>query len=178
MKYYDYYYTSVATTTPTTFRMTNIPQDPTQSARIADTVLVRRMDITMVLEASSNDVTNQIRWAMFHWIPDDTAVAPGGATYFESPATFGTLSPLNFEGRRNFSRIVDRFVTLAGTGSAPTAKSIRTFRCIVRKPFRIDFQPTMINGTNHVYYTIFSNSALSPHPSYFLTVRFWYSDTF
>lgn len=178
MKYFDYYYSSVATTTPTTFKMTNIPQAVTQSARVADTIVIRRMDITMVLEASSNDVTNQMRWAMFNWIPDDTAVAPGTAAYFESPAVFGPLSPLNYEGRANFRTIVDRFVTIAGTGSAPTALSIRTFRTSIRKHFRIDFQSTTLYGTNHVYYTIFSNSALSPHPSYFLTVRFWYSDTF
>jgi len=178
MKYFDYVYNTVTTSTVVTSKMSNIPQGVAQSERIADTVFIRRMDVQMVLEASSNDVTNQIRWAMFNWIPNDTSSVPGSASYFESPVTFGPISPLNFEGRRNFRKILDRYTTLAGTGSAPTAKSIVNFQASVRKPFRIDFEPTTLYGSNHVYFSTYSNSTLSPHPNYYLRVRFWYSDTY
>lgn len=141
-------------------------------------MFVRRMDFVIILEASSNDVTNQVRYAMFNWLPGDTASVPGSADYFESPVAFGPTSPTNFEGRRNYRRILDRLVTLAGTGSAPTALSIRTFRSRVNKKFRIDFEPTTVYGFNHVYFQIYANSAISPHPSFSLRVRTWYSDTF
>lgn len=178
IKYFDYYTSITSTTTVGFNKLTAIPQNVGQSSRLVDTVFVRRVDIIVISLGSTTDITNQIRFSIFNWIPNDASIAPGTQSVYEDPASWGVLTPLNYEGRRDYKVRIDKIVTLIGTSTAPTTLYQRTQRFCINKPFRIDFNIGSTTGLNHLYWTNFSDSVASPHPSYRIHSRVWFTDTY
>lgn len=177
IKYFDTLISGNATTTMGYQLITDIPQGVSQGHRIVDTVFVKAIDVLMITNTSTTDITNQIRWSLFNWIPNTSSLVPGANSVYEDPTVFGPSSPLNFEGRRDYNIIIDKLVILAGLSGAPTSISMRMFRRKLNTPFRLDFNLGAVTGYNHVYFSNFSDSAITPFPTYRLFTRVWFTDS-
>jgi len=175
IRYHDYYLTDNSTGTVGLVDTLLISQGAGQSQRIADTIYLVAMDVTMVLITATSDVTSQVRWSLFNWLPNTASLVPGAASYYESPATYGTLTPLNFEGRQDFTTIVDQHSVLAGLSSAPTALSIKKYSKRIPITSRITYNLSVNTGYNHIFFANFSDSLVTPHPTYQLMIRYWYT---
>lgn len=177
LKYFDFYTTGASTTTFASAIISAIPQGVGQSHRLVDTVLLDRMDVRMYFVSSTTDVTNVIRFSLFHWIPNTLALLPGATSYYEDPASFGVRTPLNFEGRRDYRTITDRIISLVGTDTSLTNTYTRVFNTSFNLKGRIDFNLGATTGYNHIYIVHFSDSAITPFPSVTAQIRLWYTDT-
>jgi len=176
VKYFDYDLYASSTTTVGFNNMTPIPQGVGQSNRTVDTAYIVAMDVLVIFDVSTTDITNEIRWSIFNWLPNTAGVTPGVTSIYENTNLYGPSSPFNFEGRHEYNILMDRLEILTGTNTNPTNTSKRVFRRRMTTPTRIDFNTGVTTGLNHIYWTNVSDSAVVPFPTYHLHVRFWFKD--
>jgi len=176
IKYFDFYTFGSASTTVAFGITTLVPQGVGQSHRTVDTVFLERIDARIILTCSTTDVTNLLRISLFFWHPNSNSLTPSSDSYYESPSTFGVSTPLNFEGRKQYTTLMDTTVSLVGTNSAPTNlyQRILFFKRNINN--RIDFNEGLTSGYNHIYLSHFSDSAVTPFPQVSYFGRIWYRD--
>jgi len=175
LKYHDFATVGSSSTTFAAAAITLVPIGTSQSNRLANTLFLERLEVRIIFTCSTSDVTNVIRWSLFHWAVNST---PSTDSYYEDPTVYGVLTPLNFEGRKQFKTLVDRTVLLSGTSGAPTSITLRNFETVMPVRSRVDFlSSSSTAGINHIYFSHFSDSAVTPFPQISATFRTWYRDT-
>jgi len=179
VKYFDTYLNGQNSTT--TIGYSNIslmPQGIAQSQRLADTAFVSKLDVRFNATTANADIFATMRWGVFIWWQNTNSVTPGTTSIYESVATYGTLSPFNFEGREYYSILFDHFENFTGTATAPTVNS-QINRVFTHKlgNHRIDYEQAATTGTGHLYFVNVSDSAIAPHPVYSIEFRVWYYDS-
>jgi len=178
VKYFDTYLNGQNSTTTLGYQgLSPVPQGIGQSQRVADTIWIDSVDVRFNATTANADIFATMRWGLFIWWQNTNSVTPGTTSILESTATFGTLSPFNFEGREYYSVMLDKFENFTGTATAPTVNS--QINHIFRKKLsghRLDFEVAATTGTGHLYFYNVSDSALAPHPVYSIQFRIWYYD--
>jgi len=177
-KYFDLNQSLLPSSTTIGFQaLTLIPQGDSQSQRIADTIYLFRIDIRLqlfVLEAAT-DYTNYVRMAFLLWKPNTASYVPNGVAIFQN--TSSVLSPFTFETRDDYQIIKDFTFNLTGYVGVPTSSSQHTL--VMSLPLtnhRIQYNIGIGTGTGHVYFSDYSDSTTTPHPTFNLYTRVWYYD--
>lgn len=178
IKYFDTYLSATNSTTTVGYQqLTTIPQGVGQSNRLGDTVWLQKVDVRVNLTTANTDIFSTMRWGIFHWKQNTASVTPGATSIYESAATFGTLSPANFQGRQYYDLVLDRIENMVGTAGAPTTSSqVISGYSVNLLNRRLDFEVGATTGTGHIYFVNYSDSALVPHPVYTMHWRVWYYD--
>jgi len=178
IKYFDTYSSGVnSTTTVGYLDVSAITQGIAQGQRISDTLWIASIDCRFNITTANTDIFSVMRHALFIWKQNSNSVTPGATSIFEDAATWGIVTPENFEGRGYYSVIFDRAENLVGTAGAPTPTSqILTYNKYELRGHRVDFEKASTAGTGKLYWVNFSDSVLAPHPVYTLHFRIWYYD--
>jgi len=179
-KYYDTSLKLLTSTNVVGFQcLSLVPQGVAQNQRVADTIIVYRLDIRFYAFLSTNavDYTDFVRSSYFMWKANSAIDAPNSTDIYQDAGLYSVLSPFSFETRELYSILRDYTTTLSGVTGAPTAASICNITdSISLANHRIQFGIGLTTGTGHLYFADYSDSATSPHPSYSLVTRLWYYD--
>jgi len=178
VKYFDTYLNANNSTTTIGYTdLTLVPQGVGQAQRLADTIFVSKIDVRLNVTTANADIFAIMRWGIFVWKQNTNSVTPGVSSIYESTATYGVLSPFNFEGRGYFTVLHDELVNLTGTATAPTNHSqyVNQFSFGLGN-HRVDYEQAATTGTGHLYFINVSDSSLTPHPVYTIQFRIWYYD--
>jgi hypothetical protein len=176
--YYDTVFGPTTSTTTTGFvNLTPIPQGFGQSNRIADTIYVNRVELRLNVTAANADVSSRMRLTFYFWFQNTASVTPGVTSVTEDSTTYGIDSPYNWEGRKFYKVIYDKIFNLTGATNAPTVNSqVQVNRTIWSGRQLVQFNDGgLTTGTGHLYVQNYSDSAISPHPTYSHVIRVWYS---
>jgi len=178
IKYFDTYLAGQNSTTTVGYsNLTLVPQGVTQSTRVADTIWITSIDWRMNATTANSDIFATMRWGIFVWKQNTNSVTPGVSSIYESAATYGTLSPLNFEGREYYTVLIDECENFTGVAAAPTVNSqLVKYHKLALHGHRVDFEQGATTGSGTIYFVNFSDSALVPHPVYTFQCRIWYYD--
>lgn len=174
-RYYDYHFSATsATTTIGYVQLSPIPQGGGQQERIANTVILKRIELRFNVVAANADIYSRMRFGMFIWKQNTASATPGTTSILEDVSTAGVQSPYNFEGRAYYKILYDKVFNLTGTSSAPTVNSQYVVNITLPINHRLDFNDSGTTGVGHIYFYGFSDSAITPFPTYGLTTRLWY----
>jgi hypothetical protein len=155
-----------------------IPQGPAQSQRIADTIWLMHMDLRFSVNAANADVFSHMRFFFFLWHEDSLTTVPTSAAIFTSAASQSVYTMLDYEARALRTLITkDYLVNLTGTATTPTVGS--QWDLVHRYELhntRVDYTLGATTGINQLYFVNYSDSLLTPFPSYQFLARIWYFD--
>jgi hypothetical protein len=158
--------------------MVLIPQGPAQSQRIADTIWLQHMDLRFSVNAANADVFSHMRFFFFIWREDSLTIVPSSAAIFNAASSESVYSMLNYEARALRTLVTpDYLVNFTGTATTPTVGS--QFDLVHRYNLhntRVDYTLGATTGVNQLYFVNYSDSLLTPFPSYQFLARVWYFD--
>jgi hypothetical protein len=158
--------------------MTLIPQGPAQSQRISDQVWLQHFDLRFSVNAANADVFSHMRFFFFIWKENTLTTTPTSAAIFTSAASQSVYTMLDYENRA-LRRLVtpDYLLNFTGTVTNPTPRSqIDIVRNFSLHNTRIDYTLGATTGINQLFFINYSDSLLTPFPSYQFLARIWYYD--
>jgi hypothetical protein len=165
------------TSTGTFILLTQIPQGPSQSQRIADTAWLQRIDINWSVNTANADIHNIVRKSLLTWQVSTALAGPTTSDMFTNFINAFTYSHWNFENRHLYNVISDELINLTGTSTNPTSYSQHSsITSLALKNRRIDFTPAATTATGHLYLFLSSDSLATPFPIIDLNLRVWYYD--
>lgn len=158
--------------------LTPIPQGSAQSQRVGDAVTLQYMDLRFSVNAANTDVFSHMRLFFFIWKENTLLVNPSGTTLFTSATSQSVYTHLDYENRQLYQLVTkDYLLNLTGTATDPT---VNTQQDIIRRvplnSTRIDFTLGATTGFNHLFFTNYSDSLVTPFPIYQFISRVWYYD--
>jgi len=178
IKYFDTFLNNQSSTSTVGYSdITVVPQGVAQSQRVADTIWVQRIEIRGSMVLANADGYGIMRWGVFIFKQNTASITPGSGTVWESAATYSVYSPYNFEGREYITMLIDRAENLIGSSTVYTDRTqIVIMEQLNRLNHRVDFELGLTTGSGHIYFVNVSDSAVVPHPTYFMEFRVWYYD--
>jgi len=180
IKYYDFILLNQTSSSTVGFaNLTQIPQGPGQSQRIADTIWIQKIDVRFYAYEmeSTTDYTNYLRISFFTWKENTASVAPSSVQIYQNATSFSVLSPFTFETRALYAIHRDWSINLSGYVGVPTNGSQhQIIDSISLGEQRIDYNIGVTSGINHFFFVNYSDSLLSPFPMYSMQTRVWYYD--
>jgi len=179
LKYFDVLQAPTNSTGTVGFEdLTLLPQGPAQSQRIGDTIWLQRMDIRFSVNAANADVFSHMRMFFFLWKENTLTVAPTSAAIFTSAASQSVYTMLDWENRA-LRKLVspDYLLNFTGTATNPTVQSqVDIVESYPLDNQRVDYTLGGTSGIGHLYFVNYSDSLLTPFPSYQFLARIWYYD--
>lgn len=179
LKYFDVSQAPTNSTGTVGFELiTSIPQGPAQSQRVGDEIWLQHMDLRFSVNAANADVFSHMRFFFFIWRENTLTTVPNSAAIFTAASSQSVYTMLDVENRALRKLVTpDYLLNFTGTATNPTVNSqidvVRTYKL---DNTRIDFTLGAVTGINHVYFTNYSDSLLTPFPSYQFLSRIWYYD--
>jgi hypothetical protein len=158
--------------------LTLIAQGPGQSQRIADTVWLQHMDVRFSANAANADVFSHMRFFFFIWKENTLVANPTSAAIFTSATSQSVYTMLDYENRA-LRKLVspDYLLNFTGTSTNPTKGSqIDIIKRYELKNTRVDYTLGATTGINQLFFINYSDSLLTPFPSYQFLARVWYYD--
>ncbi len=176
VKYYDVNAAGSVSTTANYNALSALAQGTGQSQRVGDLIYPIKLDVFMNVITANADIYNTCRFVFLRWKPNTAGLTPGTTSILESPASQGTLSHYNYEGRQEYTVLKDMFEAYTGTSTAPTVDSNKVYRFTIPLGGSQVFNLGATTGTNQLYFLNLSDSAITPFPQVNLWTRLWYTD--
>jgi len=165
----------------TLFPLCQVPQGATQSERVGDFILPRKLLFNFTLYTVNSDIVTTLRMIFFRWVPSTGLSVPVVADILQSPAASNVLSHFNFNLQDNYEILLDWQIDQAGVPAAPTVTSNigRTGMSIKLGSKReIEFALGSSSGmTNQIYLMMLSDSSVTPFPILNFSTRLYFEDT-
>lgn len=143
-----------------------------EQQRVGDQIRQQFVEMKFGCFAGLTDYT--IRHIIFLWHPDDSAGAPTAANIL-TPASVGTnrapYAPLIHDQRKQFTVMYD-----SGPRIPMNRSSMVIDKNVSLKNSLVDFQPTLVLGSNKVYHLVITDTALINSPITNGTTRVIYTD--
>lgn len=174
-KYFDLLAVSNVDASGSLIRLTEVPIGQTDSSRIGDKLTMRAFQFR--LQFGVADTYNVCRVIIFQWYPNTTLSPPSGNSILS--ATLGTLTSFmsfyTHDYQNQFHILFDRimYVDIDRNHQQTITKKINMKYA---KKF-INFTAGSIEGSNHLYMLLLSDSTAATHPGFNLRSRLWYDDS-
>lgn len=158
--------------------LTLIPQGPAQSQRISDQIWLQHFDLRFSVNAANTDVFSHMRFFMFIWRENTLTTTPTSAAIFTSAASQSVYTMLDYENRALRKLVTpDYLLNFTGTATTPTLHSqVDIVKTYPLHNTRIDYTLGATTGINQLFFINYSDSLLTPFPSYQFLARIWYYD--
>lgn len=172
------YFNSLSVTggTGQTNQLSHIPQGDQVAQRDGNTVRATRLHLKYALENA--DYSNTVRVIVYQWIPNTTPSA--GVLLADTTSVYCNLAPYNTDhvGKDKSALILyDKFHTLNENYSGGIErKQVNTKIDLRRKKIEM-LEATGVQGNNHIWVTVVSDSALSSHPTFTYMSRLYFQDS-
>jgi len=160
------------TTTPIVQDLSPVSLGTSEVGRIG--VSIRSVAIRANIALYRGDVTNGIRMVVFKW-KDDDAVNPPNLNNVLDTTSLSSLTqywvaPINWTHRKDMQLLYDRMYVFDDTHDVVTD----SFDIPVSGT--CDFNTGVVNGSNHIYMLLLSDSSIATHPFCLISTRYLYKD--
>jgi len=156
-------------------RLTSVPQGTTDSQRVGDKLTIRGIHIKY--QITTGDSTQLFRVLVVQWKPNTNLITPGVATLLTG-VTLGTVNaPLAnyvWDYTNQWSILYDKMHRLDAV-SKPNVINMKRVNIKYAKKV-VEFFAAGIEGSNHVYMVMVSDSGAGPHPTIAYQTRVLYDD--
>jgi len=179
LKFFDTNLSSSTTTTVGYQDLTALGTGSTSITRTSEVIRVVKMQVRVLLNAANADVFGSSTFFFFVWKQDTAAVTPGASSVIQDPVTDNTTSMRQYYDSRKY-RLLKRYdLKYEGTATVPTSESQKWIVFNLRFPglgHKVQYNPSVLTGYDHLYFGNFGDSSIAPHPAYELTSRIWFYD--
>ena len=177
VKYYDILTpTTSVSTLATNFDITGISQGVQQGQRIGNSMRV--LSIKFNWWATVSDPTNVIRLIVWTYKSNSALTSPSSSIILangSSGAITQTDSQYNYVNRKDYKIHLDKSFNLSTAANPLEALQVRIN--IPQKYQQVDFSGDGVTtGSNHLIWTVISDSGAVAHPTVVGTVRVFYQD--
>lgn len=174
-KYYDKLATANVDASGSLIRLTEVPIGQTDSSRIGDKLTMRAFQFK--LQFGIADTYNMLRVILFQWYPNTTLSPPAG-----NDILIGTLGLLTSFMSMYTHDYLNQFHILYD--KMMYVDSARNHQQTIVKKINLKYAKKVINftagsieGSNHLYLLLVSDSTAASHPGFNLESRVWYDDS-
>jgi hypothetical protein len=148
--------------------------------RVGDTIYLDRLYLNYSINAANTDIFSSCRIIVFQWHPN-TAIsgAPAITSILQNVALNGMYNFYDWNLSNQYIILYDRVHSLAGTAAAPTSSSNQNWygEISLQCPRKVEFQAASMSGSNTLWVTAISDSAIAPFPVLSFTTRITYNDS-
>lgn len=170
------YTTDDISTTPATTVLTAIPQGVQAANRLAGSIRV--LGCKLNLHFAAGDAVNSVRACVWSYKTNSTnfAVTPNVLWNFgSSGVSVQPDSQYNWQNRKDYKVHYDNIMALSTAANPLEQVSVRVN--VPSKHQAIDFTAdNATGGTNHLCFSLVSDSAAATHPTITGTIRVFYTD--
>lgn len=177
VKYVDWNFASTAIdATGATTDLCAIAQGVTQSQRVGNSI--RLLSVKINGSVYAGDTVNVVRFIFWSYKMNSGNATPTivfPLSVGSSGATAQPDSQYNFAQKKIYKILHDRQFCVS-TAANPLESFIARFN-VPSKVAELDFNPpSLTTGTNHVFLSVVSDSAVATHPYFLGTIRLFFTD--
>lgn len=176
-KYYDTNFS--LTPQPTAIQLlTDINQSDTDTGRDGDKL--RMMTLKWRAQVFNADATNVVRMILFQWHPSTDLILPSPAQILQDPNNYNSM--YNHDRGSNYSIFYDRIIKLNNVNQPNViingeCKLFSKYGRLKYVRQNLKFVNSSVQGQDHLWLVLVSDSTVSPSPNFSATFRLSYTDS-
>jgi hypothetical protein len=153
-----------------------VPQGLAQQDRIADTIVIEKVDFKCNVTTANTDIFNNVRMSLF-WNHQLSSNPVSLAAVYQTPTVSPTFqTEFNYENKQLYKVMHDVQLKLVGTATNPTVDSVMNWRHQVKVNKRLSYGLANTAGSNHLFFIHFADSVAVPNPSVSFRCRIYFRD--